>query len=68
VKKNFKNTSEKESGLLMEFVLYGLAAYSMISKKMLDGQIQFKDLMGSMIDLGKTGAGSEEDYDGEDFT
>ena len=68
VKKNFKNTSEKESGLLMEFVLYGLAAYSMISKKMLDGQIQFKDLMGSMIDLGKAGTGSEEDYDGEDFT
>src|SRR5437762_5065159 len=33
VKKYFKGANEKESALLMEFVLHGLAAYSFISKK-----------------------------------
>ncbi len=36
----------------MEFVLHGLASYSLISKKMLDGKIEFKDLMGSMMNFG----------------
>ena len=51
----------------MEFVLYGLASYSLISKKSVEGKVEFKDLMGSMINLGKAGAGEEEDFDGEDF-
>ena len=33
VKKFFKLANEKEAALLMEFVLHGLAAYSLISKK-----------------------------------
>ncbi len=65
VKKYYKNANEKESALLMEFVLHGLASFSLISKKMIDGRIEFKDLMGSMINLG---GGEEVDYDGEDFT
>lgn len=65
VKKFYKNTNEKESALLMEFVLHGLASFSLISKKMIDGRIEFKDLMGSMINLG---GGEEVDYDGEDFS
>ncbi|MBL7750302.1 MAG: magnesium chelatase, partial [Chitinophagaceae bacterium] len=65
VKKFYKNANEKESALLMEFVLHGLASFSLISKKMIDGRIEFKDLMGSMINLG---GGEEVDYDGEDFT
>ena len=36
----------------MEFVLHGLASYSLISKKTLDGKIEFKDLMGSMLNFG----------------
>ncbi len=43
---------EKQAALLMEFVLHGLSAYSLISKKMIDGKIEFKDLMGSMMNLG----------------
>lgn len=67
VKKFFKQANEKEAALLMEFVLYGLASYSLISKKSVEGKVEFKDLMGSMINLGKAGTGEEEDFDGEDF-
>lgn len=63
VKKHYKTANEKEMGLLMEFVLHGLAAHSLISKKILDGKIEFKDLMGSMLNLGNPTAAEEEDYD-----
>ncbi len=52
VKKHFPQAGEKQAALLMEFVLHGLSAYSLISKKMIDGKIEFKDLMGSMMNLG----------------
>ncbi|MBI1781899.1 MAG: sigma 54-interacting transcriptional regulator [Sphingobacteriales bacterium] len=67
VKKYFKHANEKEAALLMEFVLHGLAAYSMISKKIVEGKIEFKDLMGSMLNIGTTRM-EEDDFDGEDFT
>ncbi len=51
VSKFFNASSEKEYALLMEFVLYGLASYSMISKKIFEGKIEFKDLMGSMLNF-----------------
>ncbi len=64
VKKHFRNASEKEMALLMEFVLHGLSAYSMISKKVVEGKIEFKDLIGSMMNMTPdTAYGSEE----EDF-
>jgi magnesium chelatase subunit I len=63
VKKHYKTANDKELGLLMEFVLHGLAAHSLISKKILDGKIEFKDLMGSMINLGSAAAAEEDDYD-----
>src|SRR6201746_2862200 len=61
VKKHFKNANEREAALLMEFVLHGLAAYSLISKKVVEGKIEFKDLIGSMVNLGSTGGS----YSGE---
>jgi len=51
----------------MEFVLHGLSAYSLLSKKVLDGKIEFKDLMGSMLNLGTASTYNEEDIDNEDF-
>jgi magnesium chelatase subunit I len=66
VKKHYKAANETENALLMEFVLHGLAAHSLISKKILDGKIEFKDLMGSMINLG-TQSFSEEDLNEDDF-
>lgn len=67
VKKFFKHANEKEAALLMEFVLHGLAAYSMISKKMVEGKLEFKDLMGSMLNLGNATSLSDDDLDSEDF-
>jgi len=68
VKKYFKLANEKEAALLMEFVLHGLAAYSLISKKVVEGKIEFKDLIGSMVNLGSSGTYStDEDLEGDDF-
>ncbi len=53
VKKQYKTNSESDNALLMEFVLHGLAAYSLISKKVIDGKIEFKDLMASMFNFDK---------------
>jgi magnesium chelatase subunit I len=61
VKKHFPQADEKQAALLMEFVLHGLSAYSLISKKMIDGKIEFKDLMGSMMNLGAMHF-EEDDY------
>ena len=51
VKKYFSHVNEKEAALLMEFVLHGLASYSLVSKKILETSIEFKDLMGSMLNI-----------------
>ena len=67
VKKFFKHTNEREAALLMEFVLHGLAAYSLISKKVVEGKIEFKDLIGSMVNLGSSGGSLEEEEEGDDF-
>jgi magnesium chelatase subunit I len=60
VKKHFSNASARENALLMEFVLHGLSTFSLISKKVLEGKIEFKDLMGSMINLSSQSFSDEE--------
>ncbi|MFL5809172.1 MAG: magnesium chelatase, partial [Flavisolibacter sp.] len=65
VKKHFPHANEKESALLMEFVLHGLASFSLISKKILETSVEFKDLMGSMLNIQSSGSFDEEDE--EDF-
>lgn len=69
VKKYFRNASDKEAALLMEFVLHGLSAYSLISKKVIDGKIEFKDLMGSMLNFNTRQGSYDEDAElnEEDF-
>lgn len=67
VKKHFKQANERETALLMEFVLHGLSAYSIISKRIVENKVEFKDLMGSMLNLGSTSGYSDEDIDKEDF-
>jgi magnesium chelatase subunit I len=66
VKKYFPQAKEKENALLMEFVLHGLSSYSLISKKMIGGKIEFKDLMGSMMNLGEMNLSRDEDEFNED--
>ena len=63
VKKYFPQANEKQQALLMEFVLHGLAAYSLISKKTIEGRIAFKDLIGSMMNLGDISLNAEEEDD-----
>jgi len=65
VKKTYQNANEKEAALLMEFVLHGLASYSLISKKILETSVEFKDLMGSMMNF--QSSSYDEDIDEEDF-
>jgi len=60
VKKTFAHANEKEAALLMEFVLHGLSSYSLISKKLVERGIEFKDLMGSMLNI-QTSAFDDED-------
>src|SRR5690242_15766268 len=64
VKKYFAQVNEQQAALLMEFVLHGLASYSMISKKIFESKIDFKDLIGSMMNMGSS-QGYEEEYDEE---
>ncbi len=63
VKKYFAKANEEQAALLMEFVLHGLASYSLISKKIFESKIEFKDLIGSMMNLG--GKDYEEEFDEE---
>ncbi len=63
VKKYFAQANEQQSALLMEFVLHGLASYSLISKKIFENKIEFKDLIGSMMNLGSKDY--EEEFDEE---
>lgn len=66
VKKYYAHGTEIEMALLMEFVLHGLASFSLISKKMVERKIQFKDLMGSMMNLGNVH--EDEDIDESPFS
>lgn len=68
VKKYFPHANELETGLLMEFVLHGLASYSLISKKVVENRIEFKDLIGSMVNLGSAGFSSEGEFDNDDMS
>ena len=65
VKKTFAQASETEAALLMEFVLHGLSSYSLISKKILETSVEFKDLMGSMINIQTSSF--DEDEEEEDY-
>ncbi len=67
VKKYFHAANEKETALLMEFVLHGLSSYSLISKRVIEGKIEFKDLMGSMMNLGNINFGEDDDLSEDDF-
>jgi magnesium chelatase subunit I len=63
VKKSYPHANEKESALLMEFILHGLASYSLISKKILGTSVEFKDLMGSMLNIQSTTSFDEDEDD-----
>lgn len=51
VKKHQPEAAEPESYFFMEFILHGLAEYSMLSKKQLTAGTQFGDLLSSMFSM-----------------
>jgi len=59
-----KNQDPATKLVLMEFVLHGLAEYSLISKHRLERGLQFKDLISGMFNLPKSETDEEEDDDG----
>ena len=62
VKQFYPTAGEAETGLLMEFMLHGLAEFSLISKKGVEkGGFAFTDMLGSMLNM------TPEDEDDEDF-
>ena len=64
VKKYFAQANDIQSALLMEFVLHGLASYSLISKKIFESRVEFKDLIGSMMNMDSE-QGYNEEFDEE---
>ena len=60
VKKYQPGINVKDNLLMMEFVLNGLAEYSMLSKFRLENGIQFKDMMSSMFTMSK-----DDEYEDE---
>jgi magnesium chelatase subunit I len=66
VTSTFKNYTESQTALLMELVLHGLASHSLISKRIVDNKIEFKDLMGSMFTMGNEHF-DEEEFNEDDF-
>jgi magnesium chelatase subunit I len=59
VKSCFPRASKPEQLFMMEFALHGLSEFSQLSKHRLETGIQFKDLLGSMMNFG-IGEGEEE--------
>jgi magnesium chelatase subunit I len=51
VKKHVTLTDPAELYFYMEFILHGLAEFSMLSKQVLDGRAQFQDLLSTMLNL-----------------
>jgi len=64
VKKFFPKANDEQAALLMEFVLHGLSSYSLISKKIFESKVEFKDLIGSMMNLGNS-SNYEDEFDEE---
>lgn len=64
VKQFYPSSDEAEVALLMEFLLHGIAEFSLISKKGVEaGGFAFGDILGSMMNMS---LGSLEDEDDED--
>ncbi len=64
-KSYFPHANAKETILLMEFILHGLSAYSLISKKPLESSVQFGDLLGTIMNFNME---EENDQDAEKDT
>ena len=62
VDKHHPSVPKPKKLLLMEFVLHGLAEYSMLSKHNIEEGQTFRDLLSGMMDFG----GEDDDFQGEE--
>lgn len=60
----FGHAKGQEADLLKEFVLHGLASFSLISKKVLDRETEFGDLLNTIMNLDLN---AEDEEDGNAF-
>lgn len=60
VKQLFPKANKQESLLMMEMVLHGLSAYSLLSKKTVENATRFSDLLGTMMNFTTTEDPEEE--------
>lgn len=64
VKQYYPKADEAQSTLLMEFLLHGLAEFSLISKKGVEaGGYNFGDILGSMMNINFGGDSEDEEED-----
>lgn len=63
VKKYYKGVPEEKKNLLMEFVLHGLAEFSLLGKQSLEAGTQFKDLLSGMLNIPEDDEDEEDDSD-----
>ncbi len=61
VKQLFPQANKQESLLMMEMVLHGLSAYSLLSKKTLEKETRFSDLLGTMMNFSSSPDPEEEE-------
>ncbi|MRG44870.1 magnesium chelatase [Chitinophaga sp. SYP-B3965] len=61
VKQLFPKANKQESLLMMEMVLHGLSAYSLLSKKTVENSTRFSDLLGTMMNFSTTEEDTEEE-------
>jgi magnesium chelatase subunit I len=61
VTKRFSNISAAQQYFLMEFALHGLAEYSILSRKALEQQLHFTDLLSGLFTMDDEGE-EEEDF------
>lgn len=65
VKQFYSNADEQQAALLMEFMLHGLAEFSLISKKGVEaGGFDFGDILGSMMNMN---LGHDDEDEDDDF-
>lgn len=62
VKQYYPNADQAQTALLMEFLLHGLAEFSLISKKNVESGFAFADILGSMLNISLDMDAEDEDY------
>ncbi len=65
VKKYYPQADDNTRILLMEFILYGLTEYSILSKFRMESGIQFKDMLSSMFTMSSEDDNEELDNDAD---